>query len=389
MNNERMYARFNSRDRQVSSPAQRLPVSHDEWEYRARQILPDGPFGYISGGAGTEDTMRSNREAFFEWNIRPRKLRDVSTRDLTVSLFDQTFPAPFLLAPIGVQEIAHPDADLGSAKAAAESGIPFILSTHSSYSIEDVAAVLGDTPRWFQLYWPKDRDIMVSFVQRAEKAGYSAIVVTLDLPEQGWRERDIRNGYSPSKAGLGTANFMSDPVFRSKLRQSPEIDMQAAIAFFLDIFNEPTLTWNDLAYLRKHTNLPILLKGILDPRDAELALQYGANGIIVSNHGGRQLNGEIASLKALPKISEAVQGRMPILLDSGIRGGSDIIKALALGASAVFLGRTYIYGLAVAGAAGVKQVISNFIKDIDISMTNAGVKSIADIDRSLLQHVSE
>ncbi|MBY8914812.1 alpha-hydroxy-acid oxidizing protein [Bacillus sp. YC2] len=389
MNNERMYARFNSRDRQVSSPAQRLPVSHDEWEYTARGILPDGPFGYISGGAGTEDTMRSNREAFFEWNIRPRKLRDVSTRDLTVSLFDQTFPAPFLLAPIGVQEIAHPDADLGSAKAAAESGIPFILSTHSSYSIEDVAAVLGDTPRWFQLYWPKDRDIMVSFVQRAEKAGYSAIVVTLDLPEQGWRERDIRNGYSPSKAGLGTANYMSDPVFRSKLRQSPEKDMQAAIAFFLDIFNEPTLTWNDLPYLRKHTNLPILLKGILDPRDAELALQYGANGIIVSNHGGRQLNGEIASLKALPKISEAVQGRMPILLDSGIRGGSDIIKALALGASAVFLGRTYIYGLAVAGAAGVKQVISNFIKDIDISMTNAGVKSIADIDRSLLQHVSE
>ncbi|KXZ21753.1 alpha-hydroxy-acid oxidizing protein [Bacillus nakamurai] len=387
MSNERMYARFHSRDRQVSS--QRLPVSHDEWEYRARQILTDGPFGYISGGAGTEDTMRSNREAFFEWNIRPRKLRDVSTRDLTVSLFGQTFPTPFLLAPIGVQEIAHPDADLGSAKAAAESGIPFILSTHSSYSIEDVAGVLGNTPRWFQLYWPKDRDIMVSFVQRAEKAGYSAIVVTLDLPEQGWRERDIRNGYSPSKAGLGTANFMSDPVFRSKLRQSPEKDMKAAIAFFLEIFNEPALTWNDLPYLRKHTNLPILLKGILDPRDAELALQCGANGIIVSNHGGRQLNGEIASLKALPKISEAVQGRMPILLDSGIRSGSDIIKALALGASAVFLGRTYIYGLAVAGASGVKRVISNVIKDIDISMMNAGVKSIADIDRSLLQHVSE
>lgn len=384
MNNE-----FDSRDRNVSSHVQKLPVSHDEWEYRARRILPDGPFGYISGGAGSEDTMRSNREAFFEWNIRPRKLRDVSKRNITVSLFGQTFPAPFLLAPIGVQEIAHPHGDLASAKAAAETGIPFILSTHSSYSIEDVAAVMGKCPRWFQLYWPKDRDIMISFVRRAEQAGYSAIVVTLDLPEQGWRERDIRNGYHPSKKGLGIANFLTDPVFRSKLKLPPEKDMNTAIAFFIDIFHEPSLTWNDLACLRAHTNLPILLKGIVDPRDAELAVQYGADGIIVSNHGGRQLNGEIASLKALPKISETVQNRIPVLLDSGIRGGSDVIKALALGASAVFLGRTYIYGLAVAGSSGVRRVISHFIRDIDISMTNAGIKSISDIDRSLLQHISE
>jgi isopentenyl diphosphate isomerase/L-lactate dehydrogenase-like FMN-dependent dehydrogenase len=379
--------RFTLEQRQESPPAQPLPVGYEEWEYRARQILPDGPFGYIAGGAGSEDTMRANREAFRQWRIQPRMLEDVAERDLTITLFGQTFPSPFLLAPMGLQEIAHPDAELASASAAAQFGVPFILSSPASRSIEEVAAVMGDSPRWFQLYWPNDLDVMISFVQRAERAGYSAIVLTVDLPLRGWRERDIRNQYFPAAAGVGTANYMTDPAFRAKLTKPPEEDMEEAIAFFRAIYFNPALTWDDLPILRQYTNLPILLKGILDPKDAELALQYGVDGIIVSNHGGRQLDGEISALEALPKIVDVVQGRIPVLMDSGIRGGADVIKAIALGASAVLLGRPYYFGLAVAGEQGVKQVISNLIIDIDLSMANAGTKSIAEINRSLLEKV--
>ncbi|MBD0384083.1 alpha-hydroxy-acid oxidizing protein [Paenibacillus sedimenti] len=379
-----MNAQFASIQRQYSPAAQPLPVSYYEWEYRARQALPNGPFGYIAGGAGSEDTMRANSDAFLRWRIQPRLLNDVSKRDLTVTLFGQTFPVPFLLAPIGLQEIAHPDAESGSARAAAELGVPFILSTPASRSIEKVAEVMGNAPRWFQLYWGKDFDVVASMVQRAEKSGYTAIVVTIDLPVRGWRERDIRNHYYPARAGVGTANFMTDPVFRSKLKQPPEKDMDAAIALFLSIYFNPALTWNDLPLLRQYTKLPILLKGLFAPQDAEMALQYGMDGLIVSNHGGRQLDGELAALDALPKISEVVQGRIPVLMDSGIRGGDDVIKALALGASAVLLGRPYIYGLAVAGEQGVKQVLSNLITDIDLSLANTGRKSISEINRSLL-----
>jgi isopentenyl diphosphate isomerase/L-lactate dehydrogenase-like FMN-dependent dehydrogenase len=364
-----------------------IPISIQDWDYWARQVLPNGPFGYIAGGAGSEDTMRANREAFRQWRIQPRMLKDVAERDLKISLFGETFPAPFLLAPIALQEIAHPDAELASSRAAAQFGVPFILSSFSSRSIEEVAAVMGNAPRWFQLYWPKDLDVMISFVQRAEKAGYTAIVLTVDLPVFGWKERDIRNQYFPASAGLGTANYMTDPVFRSKLKKPPAEDMEAAIDYFLDIYLNPALTWDDLPILRKHTNLPILLKGILNPKDTELALQYGIDGIIVSNHGGRQLDGEISSLNALPKIAEVVQGRITVLMDSGIRNGSDVIKALALGASAVLLGRPYIYGLAVAGEQGVKQVISNLITNLDLVLANTGKKSIAEINRSLLEQV--
>lgn len=379
-----MNTRLISTPRQDLSAAGQLPVSYYEWEYRARQILPNGPFGYIAGGAGSEDTMRANEDAFLLWRIQPRLLNDVSNRNLSITLFGQTFPVPFLLAPIGLQEIINPEADFGSARAAASLGVPYVLSTPASRSIESVAAVMGDSPRWFQLYWGSDLDVAGSMVQRAEKAGYTAIVVTVDLPARGWRGRDQRNQYFPARAGVGTANFMSDPVFRSKLKQSPEQNFDAAVDLFLSIYFNPALTWNDLPILRKYTKLPILLKGILAPEDAELALHYGMDGIIVSNHGGRQLDGEIAALAALPKICEVVKRRIPVLMDSGIRGGDDVIKAIALGASAVLLGRPYIYGLAVAGEQGVRTVLTNLISEIDLSLANSGKKSISEINQSLL-----
>lgn len=365
--------------------AKHHPVTYEDWKNRAREILEDAPFDYISGGAGSEETIRSNRTSFLHWHIQPEVLSDVSKRDLTVNLFDQIFPVPFLLAPAGIQGVMHTQADLGSARAASTWGIPFILSTVSSRTIEHVAFEMGSAPRWFQLFWPKDPDVMMSLVHRAERAGYSAIVLTLDAPAGfGWRPRSIRNNFNPFISGEGMANFISDPVFRSKLKQPPEKDMSAAISLFLQMIWNSSLTWKDLPFLREQTRLPILLKGILKPRDAELAVQLGMDGIVVSNHGGRQLDGEISALEALPMICDVIQGRIPVLMDSGIRGGADVLKAIALGARAVLLGRPYLYGLAVAGEKGVNQVLRNLIYDIDVSLAITGRKSISEIDRSLL-----
>lgn len=382
------YPQFDLGPKKKTYTTEQLPVLYEEWEYRAKQILAAGPFDYIAGGAGSEDTMRENRKAFLPWRIQPQMLKDVTKRDLTVTLLGQRFPSPFFLAPIGLQGVAHPDAELGTARAASDLRVPFIISTVSSRSIEDIANVMGNSPRWFQLYCPNDPDITASLLQRAEKAGCTVIVVTVDFPAYAWRPRNIRNNYFPFTTGEGIANFISDPVFRAKLKQPPEKDMQAAISFFLRIFSNPDFIWNDLVFLRKHTKLPILLKGILHPKDAEMALRYGVDGIIVSNHGGRQLDGAIAALDALPTVCDIVRGRIPVLMDSGIRGGADVIKALALGATAVLLGRPYIYGLAVAGEKGVKQVLTNLLSDIDVTMVNSGRKSISEIDRSLLERVS-
>lgn len=364
-----------------------LPVSFEEWEYRARQKLADGPFDYIAGGAGAEYTMRANREAFEQWKMEPRVLMDVSKRDMTVSLFGQTFPSPLLLAPISVQSVAHPDAELGSAKAAAAMGVPFILSTVSSRSMEEVAAVMGNSPRWFQFFWPNDSEVAASMLRRAEAAGYTAIVLTVDLPVLGWRERDIRNGFNPFLKGEGIANYTSDPVFRAKLQKSSANNLQGAINMFAGIFFNPGLTWKDLPFLRKHTKLPVLLKGIVHPADAEMALHHGIDGLIVSNHGGRQLDGEVAAIDMLPKVCDVVQRRIPVLMDSGIRRGADVVKALALGAKAVLLGRPYIYGLAVAGEQGVRQVIENLTADLDTTIALTGKKSVSELDRSLIKRV--
>lgn len=385
MSYEQRYAQCNINQRKTSATPQPLPALYEEWEYRAQQILPRGPFDYIAGGAGSEDTMRANQEAFRQWRIVPHLPRDVSQRDLTVTLLGHTFPAPFFLAPIGLQGIAHPTGELGTARAAARLRIPFILSTVSSRSIEEVAAVMKNSPRWFQLYWPTNLDIMMSFVRRAERAGYTALVVTVDYPVHPWKERNIRNQYAPFTVGEGMKNFTTDPVFRSLLKEPPEQDLQAAISLFGRLFPNPSLSWNDLSFLRKQTNLPIIVKGILDPKDAELALQHRMDGIVVSNHGGRQIDGEMAALTALPIICDVVKGRIPVLMDSGIRRGSDVIKGLALGAAAVLLGRPYSYGLVVAGEKGVLQVMNNLISDIDATLANMGYRSISEIDSSVLE----
>lgn len=362
----------------------RLPVSFEKWEQQARLKLADGPYWYVAGGAGSGDTMRFNRESFDRWLIKPKMFCNVNERDTSVTVLEQTFPTPIMLAPIGVQSIVHSDAEIASAKAAAMMGIPFITSSAASRSIEQIAEAMGDAPRWFQLYWGKDPDVTASMLKRAEMSGYSAIVITLDTPMLSWREEDLENAYLPFLQAEGIANYISDPAFCSRLAKSPEEDITAAVAYFLQIFSNASLTWKDLAFIREHTKLPIVLKGILDVGDAELALYHGVDGIIVSNHGGRQVGGAISAIDALANISEMTQGRIPLLMDSGIRRGSDIVKALALGASAILLGRPYMYGLAVAGELGVQHVIRNLHADFDLTMALSGKKAVTEIDRSLL-----
>lgn len=363
----------------------RLPVAYEEWKEQARNILDDGPFYYIAGGAGGGNTMKTNIDAFNKWEIVPKMLQDVKNRDLSVNLFGQTYPFPVLHAPIGVQSIIHKDGDLGSAKACSNLGVPFIASSASTLPLEDIAASMGDTPFWFQLYWSKDHDIAASFIRRAEKSGYSAIVVTLDTPMMAWRENDLKNVYLPFLMGQGLGNYFTDPVFRSRLDETPEDDQLGAIMYWTKIFGNPTLTWDDLSFLRKQTKLPIILKGILHPEDAQQALDHGIDGLIVSNHGGRQVDGAIGALDALPVIRDVVQDKVPILMDSGIRRGSDIIKALALGAKAVLVGRPCMYGLAVAGEQGVKEVLENMIADLDITMALTGKRSIQDLNKTILR----
>ena len=361
-----------------------IPVAVADLEHKAREVMSRQAWGYISGGAGSERTMRDNLSAFDRWSIVPRMLRDVSERDASIELFGQKIPAPVLLGPVGVQGVVHSDGDLASARAASSLGVPFILSTLASFSIEEVAKASGAGPRWFQLYWGKDAAITASMLQRAEASGYSALMVTLDTQMLSWRERDLENRYLPFMLGKGIANFLSDPVFRSQLGQTPEADPAAAIRHWGEVFGNTALTWSDLAWLRNHTRLPILLKGILHPEDAKHALDCGVDGIIVSNHGGRQVDGSIASLDALPAIADVVQGKVPILLDSGVRYGSDAVKALALGARAVLLGRLFLWGLAVAGEQGVRDVVANFMADFELTMGLSGVRSCAEMDKSLL-----
>jgi isopentenyl diphosphate isomerase/L-lactate dehydrogenase-like FMN-dependent dehydrogenase len=294
-------------------------------------------------------------------------------------------PAPLLLAPLGVQGIMHPEAELASARAAASLGVPVILSSAASRPLEQVAEAMGDAPRWFQLYWSADPAVAASFLQRAEGAGYSAIVVTVDCPILSWRERDLGHAYSPFVHGEGMANYLTDPAFRTSLARPPAEDMPAAIARFTEIFGNAALTWADLPFLRRHTRLPILLKGILAADDAERALDAGVDGLIVSNHGGRQVDGAVASLDALPRVVDRVRGRVPVLLDSGVRRGGDALKAVALGASAVLLGRPFAWGLAVGGEQGVREVLLNFLADLDLTFGLSGCRSVAEVTREVVR----
>jgi isopentenyl diphosphate isomerase/L-lactate dehydrogenase-like FMN-dependent dehydrogenase len=362
----------------------RQPLAVEELEQKAKAVLKPEAFDYVAGSAGAEDTFRANLQAFKSWRIVPRFLRDVSKRNLSVTVLGKSLPAPMLLAPIGVQSIIHKDAELAVARAARALGIPMILSTLSSRPLEAVAEALGETPRWFQLYWPKDPELAASFVKRAERAGYSAIVVTLDSYLLGWRERDLQRAYLPFLHGEGVANFFSDPVFRAALKAPPEKELLTAIRYFLQVVSHLALTWKDLASLRQHTRLPVLLKGILDPEDARKALDQGVEGIIVSNHGGRQVDGAVAALDALPRVAKVVGEKATVLFDSGIRRGADVLKALALGARAVLLGRPYCYGLAVNGEQGVHEVVKNLLADIDLTLALAGCASFAEFGQDNL-----
>ena len=286
-----------------------------------------------------------------------------------------------------MQSIVHPDAELAVARAASSAGVPFILSTASSKTLEDVAQAAGDGLRWFQLYWGRDPELTASFLSRAERAGYSALVVTLDTNLLSWRPRDIQHAYLPFLLGEGVANYVSDPVFRAALAKPPEEDPQAAVLHFVRVFTNPTLTWDDLVFLRSHTSLPIILKGIVHPDDARKAREYGASGVIVSNHGGRQVDGAVASLHALPEIVEAVGDSIPVLFDSGIRSGSDVYKALALGARAVLLGRPYMWGLALNGEQGVRDVLLDTLADLDLTLALSGHRTLETVDATTLVYM--
>ncbi len=391
-----------------------VPVGEQALEAGAMKAMSAEAGAYIVGGAGREDTLAANRRAFDRWRIVPRVLRNVEQRDPRVSLFGLELPVPMLIAPIGVLELAHSDADLAVARAAADEGIPMIFSNQASVAMERCAAVMRSTPRFFQLYWSRSDDLVASFVRRAESCGCRGIVLTLDTTMLGWRPRDLDLAYLPFMRGMGIAQYVSDPVFRRELgletaeaapttrvnlhalRVARELFMRTpgslsdklrtgwprkAVRRFVTTYSRPSLQWADLARLRAMTSLPIILKGILHPDDARLAVEHGVEGIVVSNHGGRQIDGEIATLDALPAIVEVIRRRIPVLLDSGIRGGADIFKALALGASAVLLGRPYVYGLAIAGEAGVREVLRNISAEFDLTMGLAGCATIAEITR--------
>lgn len=397
-----------------------VPVDPAALERAARKALPSEAFAYLAGGAGSESTMAANRAAFDRRQIWPRVLRDVGSRDLSIELFGRRRATPFLLSPIGVAELAHADADVAVGRAAAELHVPYVLSNQASRPMEEVAAAMGAGSRWFQLYWSGSDDLNASFLRRAESAGCEAIVVTLDTHLLGWRTRDLDAAFLPFTRGQGIAQYTSDPVFAELVRERvgrggggarPRVTPtllasalsiarsgagtllveggvrdalrsplpRAAVETFLDVFADPTLTWDSLAKLRQWTSLPVLLKGVMHPDDASRALDHGVDGLVVSNHGGRQIDGSVATLDALPGVVEHVAGRVPVVLDSGVRGGADAFKALALGATAVGIGRPYAYGLAVAGADGVREVVRNHIAELDVTMSLAGHRSVAEI----------
>jgi lactate 2-monooxygenase len=393
-----------------------IPFDYDKLDRLAKSRMSPEAYAYVAGGAGAERTIAANRAALDRWKIVPRVLRDVGDRNLSVELLGRRRPTPFLIAPIGVLELAHDDADVAVGRAAAAEGVPVIFSNQASRPMEQVAAAMGDGSRWFQLYWSTSDELVASFLGRAEACGCEAIVVTLDTKMLGWRSRDLDFAHLPFATGMGIAQYTSDPVFRSLVdpstveaagRPTPAAVRSliratrsypgrfrenlrsrigvAAVRKVMEIYSRPSLTWDEFAWLRKQTRLPILVKGILHPDDARLAIEHGLDGIVVSNHGGRQVDGAIGSLDALPGVAEAVAGRIPVLFDSGIRGGADAFKALALGATAVLLGRPYVYGLALQGEAGVRDVIKNLVADFDLTMALAGCRSVPEIGRENLE----
>ncbi|HMI81480.1 MAG TPA: alpha-hydroxy-acid oxidizing protein [Solirubrobacterales bacterium] len=370
--------------RGLMGEAPAIPVAVAELERRAMAEMDPRAANYVGAGAGTEGTMATNREAFERRRIVPRMLRDVASRDLSTTVLGTAMPAPLLLAPIGVQKIVHDEGELASARAAAALGVPMIASTASHFSLEEIAEAGGEGPRWFQLYWPNDPALARSLVERAERAGYGAIVLTVDTFIPGWKPRDLQQAWLPFLTGMGVGNYFQDPVFRAALEQTPEEDPGAATGHFLGIQANPSLNWDDLGALREMTSLPIVVKGIQHVEDAREAARRGIDGIVVSNHGGRQVDGAVGSLDALPAIAEAVGGELAVLFDSGVRGGGDVLKALALGADAVCLGRPYVWGLALDGQAGVETVLKMVLAELDLTMALCGLTRPEEIGPGLL-----
>lgn len=396
----------------------KIPFDFCSLKEKAIEKLSKKAQAYIAGGAGIEQTMSNNRSAFAQYSIIPRMLRDVSERNIEIELHGHKVTGPLLLAPIGGLEMCHREADIAVAKAAAATNIPMIFSSQASKPMEACAAAMGGHPRWFQLYWGKSEELVKSFLSRAKKSGCSAIVVTLDTTMLGWRTRDLNEAFLPFLHGIGIAQYTSDPVFQTLMDEhASEASAKTktrpatighllglmkrypggffdnlrtmrplkAVRTFTKVFSNATLTWENLSFLRKHTDLPIILKGILHPEDAEKAVQCGMDGIIVSNHGGRQVDGGVGTLAMLPSIIKAVDGRLDVFLDSGIRTGADVFKAIALGAKAVCVGRPYVYGLAIDGSMGVETVIKNLLADFELTMGLSGCKSIEEISTDCLQ----
>ncbi|MCW2532617.1 MAG: Lactate 2-monooxygenase [Blastococcus sp.] len=402
----------------------KVPTAVRALQARAKQALNARAYSYVAGGAGDEVTQRANRAAFDKWAVVPRVLRDVSTRDTSVELFGRRLPAPLLLAPVGALELVHDEADLAVARAAASLGVPMVFSNQASVSMEDCAAAMGDSPRWFQLYWSTSDELVESLLRRAEAAGCDALVVTLDTTMLGWRPRDLDLGHLPFALGKGIAQYTSDPVFRrlveqraasagereSRPRPTPAavkalVGMakawpgsfrdnlrsplpRAAVETFLGIYSRPSITWADLAWLRSRTRLPILLKGVLHPDDARRALDEGVDGVVVSTHGGRQVDRSISALDALPDVVAAIDERAPVLFDSGIRSGADVFTAVALGASAVLLGRPFAWGLALAGEEGVRQVIADVMGEFDLTLGLTGHTAVDQLSPDILRRVA-
>jgi isopentenyl diphosphate isomerase/L-lactate dehydrogenase-like FMN-dependent dehydrogenase len=404
-----------------------IPTDFAELERRAAAAMAPRAWAYVAGGAGEGATMRANRAAFERHQILPRLLPGHARRDLSTELLGRRLPAPVVLAPVGAAGLVHRTSDLEVGAAAAGLGLPYIVSNQGCSPMEDVAAAMGSAPWWFQLYWSTDEPLVDSLLARAAASGAEAIVVTLDTTMLGWRPQDLNLGSLPFSQGIGIAQYTSDPRFREIVRDrvadkaaraaggGPKDDVKvtlgalrsllsisrehpgdlrtnlrsptprAAVETFLDIYSNPGLTWTQLATLRERTDLPFLVKGVLHPDDARMAVEVGASGVVVSNHGGRQVDGAVASLDALPSVRAAVGPELPVILDSGVRTGSDVVKAIALGADAVAIGRPYVYGLALGGRDGVRDVLANIVAELDLTMGLSGVGAVSQIGPDLLR----
>ena len=348
----------------------------------ARSVLQEPGAGVLFDNAGDGRLTQDNVAAFDAWRIVPRQLGGTAVRDHSVTVLGTPMPAPLLLGPVGVQTLAHPDGELASAAAAADLGLTYVHSTQASHSIEDVARAGGTGQRWFQLYWPDDDDLTLSFLTRAARAGYSTLVLTLDTNVAvGYRPHDLDLGYLPFLRGIGVANYFSDPAFRASLASTPEDDPLAAALRYAAVYARTELRWADVPFLREHWQGPIVLKGILSADDARQAVEAGMDGIVVSNHGGRQIAASVTSLQVLPGIVDAVGDRITVLFDSGIRTGGDVVKALALGAQAVLVGRPFVAGLALGGQAGVEHALRCLLADFDLTVALSGHASYRDMGR--------